>query len=230
MNYLDEGYYYRVYELDENRVFKKFQPYWFSFRKIFAYNRKHGQTFFKALIGAHKARLREANALKSIKEKLKEIPTALFANPAFADNLDYSQDKVAIVDDLLAKNDFEQNKKIIDQYIEFQKILWSYGMHDKTYKLQPNYGVDKNGQLVCIDFGEFAFTKEEALKNIQGKKRLARNTYKNWSDQPLKDYYTRCMEEVMKEEVLNQCWGSLSINNLNLYGKLYFLQNRKRGN
>ena len=53
---------------------------------------------------------------------------------------------------------------IRDRYIEFQKTLWSYGMHDTTFKLQPNYGLDKSDKLVCIDFGEFVYTKGAALK------------------------------------------------------------------
>ncbi len=208
MKYLGEGYYYRVYEGGPDRVFKKLQPYWFSFKKIFNYIRKNGKSISGALFGAHRARLREIKALKSIKEKLSRIPHEIFANPVFIKNLNYSQDKVVIVADILEKNSLKENKKIIDQYIEFQKILWSYQMHDKTYKLQPNYGINRNGQLVCIDFGEFAYTKEEALKSINGQKWLARGTYKNWPDIELKNYYTKCMKRLMSKESLNNYWGS----------------------
>ena len=207
MKYLGEGYYYRVYELKPNRVYKKLQPYWFSFKKIFIYTREKGKPVSEALIGAHRARLREIKALKSIKEKLSRIPHEIFANPVFVKGLDYSQDKVVVVADILDKNSFDENKKIIDHYIEFQKLLWSYQMHDKTYKLQQNYGLNRNEKLVCIDFGEFAYTKEEALKSINGEKWLARNTYKNWPDIELKNYYTECMKKLMTKKNLNNYWG-----------------------
>ncbi|HRH32998.1 MAG TPA: hypothetical protein PK720_02575 [bacterium] len=211
MKYLGEGYYYRVYEVEPDRVFKKLQPYWFSFKKIFKYTRENGNSITEALIRSHTARLREIKALKSIKEKLSKIPHAIFANPLFVKGLNYSQDKVIIVADILEKNSFNTNKNIIDQYIEFQKVLWSYQMHDKTYKLQPNYGLNRNEKLVCIDFGEFAYTKEEALKSINRQKWLTRNTYKNWTDIELKNYYTECMKRLMTKKNLNNYWGRVPI-------------------
>ena len=186
---------------------KKLQPYWFSFKKIFIYTREKGKSVSKALIDAHKARLREIKTLKSIKEKLKKIPQEIFAHPVFFKGLDYSQDKVVVVADILEKNSFDTKKNIIDYYIEFQKLLWSYQMHDKTYKLQQNYGLNQNGELVCIDFGEFAYTQEEALESINGQKWLARNTYKKWTDIELKNYYTECMKKLMTKENLNNYWG-----------------------
>lgn len=207
MKYLGEGYYYKVYELGSNRVYKKLQPYWFSFKKIFNYTRKNGKPVSETIIGAHRARLRETKNLKSILKKLKRIPQEIFAYPVFVKGLNYSQDKVTIVADILNKNNFDTNKKIIDQYIAFQKILWSHQMHDKTYKFQQNYGLNKNGQLVCIDFGEFVYTKEEALKSINGQKWLARATYKNWADKELKNYYTESMKKLMIRKNLNNHWA-----------------------
>jgi hypothetical protein len=209
MLYIGEGYYYKVYALESGRVIKKLQPYWFSFRKIFFYTRTNGKPFFKALIGAHKARLKEMKALQTIKEKINMVPREMFANAMFLQDLDYSQDRVTIINDLMEKNTFAQNKKIIDQYIAFQKALWSYGMHDKTYKLQVNYGLDRRGRLVCVDFGEFVYTQEEAIKSIIDKRWLARNTYKHWNDARLKKYYTDCMENVMRKEILKEYWNKV---------------------
>ncbi len=208
MKYIGEGYYYKVYEVKPGRVFKKLQPYWFSFTKIYQYSRNAGVSVVSALLGAHRGRVREVKALQAIRAKLHTVPNALFAHAAFVRGLDYTQDLVTVVSDVLESNTFEANKDIIDQYVAFQKTLWSYGMHDTTFKLQPNYGVNGNGQLVCVDFGEFVYTKEAALKSIAGKKWLSRGTYKKWDDIPLKEYYTQRMAELMNEEVLDACWGS----------------------
>ena len=60
MKYLGEGFYYRVYEADENKVFKKFQPYWFSFKKIYEFSRKRaGTPILKSIRDAHRARIAE---------------------------------------------------------------------------------------------------------------------------------------------------------------------------
>ena len=214
MKYLGEGFYYCVYEAGENRVFKKFQPYWFSFKKIYEFSRKRADTpILKSIIDAHRARIAEKNALIIMKAKLQKMPLALFANPEFVPNcLDYYQDKVAILDDFLQKNNIEINKKIIDKYIELLKFFWSYGFHDKTFKLQPNYGVGKDGEIVCVDFGECVFKKEQALQSILSKKWLSRGSYKNWKDEALKKYYTEQMGQAMTQNNLDSTWVSSSRN------------------
>lgn len=132
-------------------------------------------------------------------------PVSLFANPSFVGNtLNYTQDKVVIMEDYFLNNNLDENKKVIDGYIEFQKKLWSYGLHDTTYKLQTNYGIDARGSVVCIDFGEFVFTKEKALESVLKQKWLSRQSYKNWKDLELKNYYTERMFAEMTEENLNR--------------------------
>lgn len=210
MKYIGEGYYYRVYEFDDNRVFKKLQSYWFSFKKIYSLTRgKTGSSFIKSITIAHKSAVAERKLLSAMKEKqFFGAPASLFANPSFVGNtLNYTQDKVVIMEDYFLSNNLDENKKAIDGYIEFQKKLWSYGLHDTTYKLQTNYGIDARGSVACIDFGEFVFTKEKALESILKKKWLSRQSYKNWKDLELKNYYTERMFAEMTEENLNRLWA-----------------------
>lgn len=210
MKYIGEGYYYRVYEFDENRVFKKLQSYWFSFRKIYSLVRERRRTSFtKSITIAHKSAVAERKLLRIMKEKqFFGASASLFANPSFVGNtLNYTQDKVVIMEDYFLNNNLDQNKKAIDRYIEFQKKLWSYGLHDTTYKLQTNYGINKNGNVACIDFGEFVFTKEKALESVLKQKWLSRQSYKNWKDLELKNYYTERMLAEMTEENLNKMWS-----------------------
>lgn len=205
--YLGEGYYYRVYELDTNRVFKKLQPYWFSFKKIFDYKRKAGSSLLDALVGAHRARRKEERALLAIKLKLDAIPKQFFANPQFIDHLDYIQDRVTVIERIFEKADFKACKDVIDQYANLQKTFWSYGIHDTTYKLQPNYGMTNDNKLVCLDFGEFVYTKDAALKSIQGSRWLKRGSYTQWLESPVKTYYTETMTKLMNEDHLNRYWN-----------------------
>ena len=209
MKYIGEGYYYRVYEFDNNRVYKELQSYWFSFKKIYLLTRdKTGSSIIKSAIIAHKSAVGERKLLSVVKERqFFGALLSLFANPSFVGKtLNYTQDKVIIMEDFFSKSGLEQNKKAIDGYIEFQKKLWSYGMLDATYKLQTNYGIDARGGVVCIDFGEFVFTKEKALASILKKKWLSRQSYKNWKDLELKNYYTERISDAMTEENLNKIW------------------------
>lgn len=209
MKYIGEGYYYRVYEFDENRVFKELQSYWFSFRKIYSLVREKTESLFlKSITIAHKSAVAERKLLSTMKDKqFFGAPVSLFANPSFVGNtLNYTQDRAIVMEDFFSKNSLDQNKKAIDGYVEFQKKLWSYGLHDTTYKLQTNYGVDARGSVVCIDFGEFVFTKEKALESVLKQKWLSRQSYKNWKDLELKNYYTERMFTEMTEENLNKVW------------------------
>lgn len=210
MKYIGEGYYYRVYEYDRNRVFKKLQPYWFSFKKIYTLARKRsGSSFIKSIITAHKSAVAEKKTLFIMKERLLKMSLVLdlFANPSFIKNtLDYTQDKVVVMEDFFLNNNLDKNKKIIDGYIEFQKKLWSFGLHDAIYKLQTNYGIDARGSVACIDFGEFIFTKEKAPESILKKKRSSRQSYKNWKDLELKNYYAERIAAIMTEESLSDNW------------------------
>lgn len=84
---------------------------------------------------------------------LGDIPRHLFANPEFLKNTsNFYQDKVVVIEEYLSQNNLENNKKMVDMYVGFQKNLWSYGVHDDVYKFQPNYGIDAMEKIVCIDF------------------------------------------------------------------------------
>ena len=208
MKYIGEGFYYRVYEQSADRVTKKLLPFLASSKKVYDFKRERDAVSrFEAAMAAWKAVRRERKELWTMKEKIKSLPGVLFANPQFIGRgLDYTQDKVIVIDDSL--KDDKESEVIIDKYIELQKKLWSYGLHDTTYKIQPNYGVDKNGNVVCVDFGEFSFTKEQTLKSLEKKKWLSRGTYKKWVDSSIKEYYTNKMAEAMTKEMLDKFWGA----------------------
>lgn len=210
MKYLAEGFQYKVYLMEDNRVIKKEISYFIRLYKIFKITHNRGFSFFKSILTAIDSDKKNKKAFKLIREKIKTIPKHLFANPEFIGNTsNFTQDKVVILEDYLKYCSTEDAVKIIDKYIEFQKMLWSHGIHDAVYKFQPNYGTDKEGSVVCVDFGEFVFTKEEALKSIQKEKWLNRSSYKNWEEDGVKKYYTEKMSEIMTQENVDKNWDVL---------------------
>ncbi|MDP1688602.1 MAG: hypothetical protein Q8L47_00525 [bacterium] len=206
MNYINEGFYYQVYEYDSDLVFKKLLSSRSSLLKIYNFIRtRQNLSHLAAFYIACKALLRERNKLRIMKSRLNSLPGAIFGNPKFNKiGLNYIQDKVIIIGDNL-KNE-KDGIEIINKYIELQKTLWTYGMHDTTYKIQSNYGIDKNGNLVCIDFGEFVFTKEQAIESMRTTKWLLRESYKRWEDSNIKKYYSGQMAIVMTETTLADFW------------------------
>lgn len=208
MKYLSEGFEYKVYDMGNGKVFKRQIGYFNRLYKIFKITRDRGFSLSKSIKTAFKSDRKNRLAFRVVKVKLEDIPRKLFGNPEFSKNgKDFTQDKIMTVEECLNKLDDQAVERIIDEYVDFQQILWSHGMHDQTYKFQPNYGIKSNGKLVCIDFGEFVFTKDEALGSIHKRKWLTRTSYKKWEDSVIKRYYTKKMDECMTTESLEKYWG-----------------------
>ncbi len=209
MKYLAEGFEYKVYLIENSRVFKKKINYLNRLFKIFKITRKRKFSLIQSCIKSFVSDRKNSLALIEIKKRLKTIPNQLFANPVFIKNsLNFTQDFVITVDEYLKSSDTQEMKRVVDDHIRFQETLWTYSVHDGVYKFQSNYGINSSGKLVCIDFGEYIFTKDEVLKNIEKHKWLNRTSYKNWSDKEVKDYYTKKMEESITKENLCGLWGS----------------------
>lgn len=209
MNYIDEGFYYKVYSLNNGQVFKKIQPYFYSYKKVFRHCRERSNmTFMSSIKMALKVVPREHKTLEKMKNKLKTLPIHIFGNPVFINNsLNYTQDKVTTLTDYFDKHTDSESKKVIDLYIDLQEKLWSMGIHDKVFKFQTNYGVTSNGVVVFIDFGECLFSKKEVLESVFSRKWLNRKKYKDWNNLVLKEYYTNKMNNLMTEENLNNLWN-----------------------
>jgi hypothetical protein len=213
MQFLASGFEYKVYDLGSGRVLKKAHPYLHTFFKVVEIARRREKiSFLKAMAIAYRSGKNNKKSLETMKKKMNSLPQYLFANPKFVGNtLNFTQDKVVPLEKYLIENSLQNNKEVILKYTELQKVFWSYGIHDAVYKFQPNYGVDNEGRVVCIDFGEFVFTCEEAIKSINKKKWLSRPSYKKWEEGELKNYYTALMGEVMIEEELKKYWGKEAV-------------------
>ena len=208
MKLIAEGYYHKVYASGDGRVLKKLQPHWYSLMQVYRVVRKReGDSVARALKKAYKYVSDEVGKLREMRVRIVRMDSWIFANPEFIkDSLDYFQDKVTTLEEYLAAHSTEENKRVVDSYLKLQKTFWSYGVHDAVYKFQPNYGVDMEGRVVCIDIGEFVFTKQEALASIAKKNWLSRPSYAKWPEGELKRYYTQRMEEEMTEAILLNFW------------------------
>lgn len=207
MKYLAEGFQYKVYTIDDQKVFKEELGYLNRLFKIFKITRSRNFSFLNSIKKAIISDRKNKESLRIMKDKLKNIPTEIFADPEFVGNTsNFTQNKVLIINQFLKKSEDIEVKRIIDEYVELQKRFWSYGMHDAVHKFQSNYGVDSQRKLVCIDFGEFVFNKEDVKNNIEKKGWLKRSSYQKWEDSEIKRYYTEKMNECMTLGNLDEYW------------------------
>ncbi|MEI6352386.1 MAG: hypothetical protein WCO35_00390 [Candidatus Nomurabacteria bacterium] len=202
MKKLGEGYYYNVYEIENSKVIKKVKS------KIRMYIFILISNYFN-LKNAKKEYNSALENLKSLSEKYKNIlnsikDKSILGNPEFIDDLNYYQDKIKVIKKINKFSDQEFEKTCLD-FAKLIHILWSYKLSDSTFKLRNNYGYDKNGNLIIIDFDEIIFKKEEVKGQIENKFWLTRYFYKILSENK-KEIFKRIMDAEINLENLNKYW------------------------
>jgi hypothetical protein len=107
------------------------------------------------------------NNARIIKEG--KIPSFIFANPIFEnDSLVYTQDILTIPYsdmDHTPENIF----RVINDYVQLLKFLWTYGLHDRVIKPFVNCGYNQSGSLVLCDFSELTNNFQRAIKLVKAK-------------------------------------------------------------
>lgn len=174
MKKIGQGWQYTVYDLENGKVLKKFhswiRAYFVIFREIFPFK---NNSFF-AIPRFVKDMKRKADVSFEILKRI-NIPQELMANPKFINKYDFEQDKVVPLHDVFEKLDTDGTKKVIDQFIEFNKKLMSFGVIDKSFNFTRNYGLNNKNEIVLIDIGELFDNKELIDKQI--KKRVWNKSY-----------------------------------------------------
>lgn len=138
------------------------------------------------------------------------IISSYLANPEFVENsIEYYQNKVSVLEKYIKEHSLEENKILIDKYLELVKNLWRVGFSDNTFKFDRNY-VLYNGQIVLIDFNEATFSIEDVKRDIQNKAWLKKYSYKRLNRE-LREYYKKRMQEELNVENLEKLWNNKRI-------------------
>src|SRR5262249_45227441 len=81
-------------------------------------------------------------------------------NPVFLEHGIYWQDRVSPLGDVLralaARSDVAAAEDLLERFVEFNTRLWTYGIYEVTYNFTSNVGIDGEGGMVLLDFGELA--------------------------------------------------------------------------
>ncbi len=204
MKKIGEGYYYNVYDLGNGRVLKKLK----SKVRMFFYiliSRKGNSDFLREYRKA-------LQNIKIIQQTYTRITTSgldmsFLGNPVFLSGINYEQDKVSPIYQLLTVASTNEIQDIIEQFISGIKTLWRHGIVEEVYNFTINNGVAPNGRVVLLDFNEVAFEKEQALKDIETQVWIKRWSYSHLSPD-LKEYYKKRMQEELTIPTLDSLWRS----------------------
>ncbi len=139
------------------------------------------------------------------------IHKSLLGSPVFKKNGSYTQNKIVTLDAYFENHNISENEKVVDKYVEFVHHLWMAGMCDGTFKFLENNGINNEGDLVQLDFGEMIFTKEKVISLIESKKWLSQN-FRFIADESLKLYIEERFEQELTLSKLEKFWPERFIN------------------
>ncbi len=87
------------------------------------------------------------------------IPRELLANLEFIEDRKIKQSVAKVLEEAINENEHPQ--ELIDKSVNLLIKLWTYGIHEKTFKFLSNMGVI-NKEIVLIDPSGLTETKENA--------------------------------------------------------------------
>ncbi len=142
--------------IDGDYVVKEFKSYAESRERIAPYLRHKGKSEEEIDETARQAIDDLKRSLEIV--KISPSPRELLGNPVFLDDRGFRQDKatdcVLEIQTQLQNGSVGSAKRILDDFIDFNLVLWSYGIYEKTYKLD-NFGY-VGGKMILVDFLELS--------------------------------------------------------------------------
>jgi len=153
MEKIGEGWQYRVYDLENGRVFKKFHSiiglYWIILKETYPFK---GDSIWEVPSFAKSSIKKARHSFEILKKGT--LPLEWLGNPRFLDKLDYEQDKAQPLHKVFEKSSTAELKMLIDKFIIFNKKLLEKGVIDKSFNITKNFGLNKKSEIILIDIGE----------------------------------------------------------------------------
>lgn len=138
------------------------------------------------------------------------LPLNLFAFPEFLANGKIKQKRVKMLssefDKLMNQNKIVEARRLVDRVIEFILNLWSYGVHEITFKFYSEMGM-LDDELVLVDIGELTDDKSIVEKQLlKGHKKL--EDLRKYHHDKILDYYQEQIKKKLTVKKLNKIWNS----------------------
>jgi integrase len=119
------------------------------------------------------------NEFKSVLEKLSsdikdstkiikksKIPSKFLADLEFLEEDKIKQKRVIPLEEYVKKLNKTQQKELFQKLAKFILKLWDYGIHETTFKLISNFGIDSN-EIVLMDAFEITSNKNVVIKQLK---------------------------------------------------------------
>jgi hypothetical protein len=203
MKRIGRGYYYNVYDTGEGRVLKEIAPWWSSMVFILFANGTNIQNGIAEYRNVRSALSQIPAIYQQLFAKLPDL--GLLGNPKIIEGANYTQDRVAVLRQIVDHMSDDDFLSLVEKYTELIKTLWSCGVSDPVYNFSYNNGLAANGELVWIDFNEVGFEKSAVARDIEQQIWLNRKSYKALSSSK-KILFKNIMERELTINALEQHW------------------------
>ena len=206
MQLIGQGAQYNVFDTADGRVLKRPLTQVETFEVVKSWYDEGGVPHEKLTLDYTASAI---TACTTIRPRVEYSPqlSALLGHPQFARGAEYTQDKVRLVGELLATSSEADSRAIIDSYIQCIIDLWSFGLADRVYNPTINNGVNDEGHVILIDFGEVTFEKQTVAKRITKRRWLKAWSYNHDIPEHLREYYAEQMKARLTLDALEDVWG-----------------------
>jgi len=202
MKKIGAGLQFDVYDLDKSHVLKKPKK---KYNQYLIYLKWAPYLIFvprklsRLIANANRDRDYATNYFKKNKFTKK-----LLGNPKFTKE-GVIQNKVDPLGNVFGRS-VEEDKKLVDKYVDFVISCWKEGFADRIYNIDNNFGVDKKGNIVLMDFFEISTRKSDVQNQIKIKRWEKSAWYRFRISRRLKKYYKEKMESSLTQKNLNKYW------------------------
>ncbi|PIN88891.1 hypothetical protein COU61_03305 [Candidatus Pacearchaeota archaeon CG10_big_fil_rev_8_21_14_0_10_35_13] len=142
------------------------------------------------------------------------IPKKYLGNPVFYKDGRVKQKRVVElgvrIKNLVKNGRVKEAEEVIDKFFEFVKILWNYGLREKPFKINQNFGIINN-RVILIDLFELNGDYKSAKRSLEkGINKSDKNLEWSITKKMIPDYQKKA-RETLNEKTLDKHWKSKNI-------------------
>jgi len=205
---IGSGAQYKVFEYGEDKVIKIPLTFEEIFKQQKKWNEENNGSNFNNATRKKLERFSLENILDRKKSinfiKKTKINFLFLGNPLF-EKESITQDRVITIREYISSNK-SGFSDIIDNYVKLILETWKYGFSEKVFNFTINNGVDKNNNVILIDFGELHFKKKDIESAIKQKIWEKKYSYNKGLNKKQQEVFSEKMNEKITLENLEKYW------------------------
>jgi hypothetical protein len=193
MKILGRGWQYTTYDLENGRVRKIYNSWPVAYWVIFTDCLKFSPLkIFKTPWYHNGCKAFARDSMKRVAGG--RLDSWMMGDPKILNELDYEQDFLTPLHEKISAVSLDEAKKLVDAFVEFNKVLVERSLIDKSFNITKNFGVDAQGRVVLMDLGELYADK--ASIDEQRRKRMWTFPYVTRAilSPEIRDYYVEQMD------------------------------------